>query len=139
MSRKVESDIIYKLNRLRFPKFSVALSSVGFFGSERAPRVLWAGIDKNPTLSLMQKEIVDSLRGLDLNLEKKKFVPHVTLGRPSRNLSYEQVAEFLKAHSTYRSEEIDVDRYFLMESQLTRQGAHYSIVEEFELEEMGDI
>ena len=132
INRHTEADIIYKLERLSFERFPLALSSVGYFGSEKKPRVLYAGVESNLKLLELQKGLVDSLRNLDIELENKKYVPHVTLGRPLK-LSYEKVAEFMQSFSTYRSDEFLVDKFYLMQSELTRHGAHYSIIHEFEL------
>ncbi len=131
VARQAEKDVVKKLETLRFKKIDIEIHSVDFFGSSHHPRMLYAGIEKNPELMQMQRELVSSLRALDLDLEKKKFVPHVSLGRPSKKLGYERVAEFLKAFSTYRSGPISLDRFYLMESILGRNGAHYSILEEF--------
>lgn len=134
INRHVESDIIHKIERLSFEKMTLSLSSVGYFGSERNPRVLYAGLESSELLMDLQKGLVDSLRSLDLDLEKSKYIPHVTLGRPKK-LGYDKVAQFMQHFSTFRSRSFEVDRYYLMESELTRHGPYYSILHEFELKQ----
>ncbi|EQC45648.1 RNA 2',3'-cyclic phosphodiesterase [Bacteriovorax sp. Seq25_V] len=130
----VES-ICSKLSRVRNSAFDLTLSSVGYFGSENNPRVLYCGVEKEQTLLDLQKQIVDSLRSFEFDMEVRKYIPHVTLGRPKK-LPYEEVARFLQSFSIFRSEVFHVDKYLLMESILTRHGPVYNVLEEFELYEM---
>ncbi len=133
LSARDEKDIIYKLEKLSFEEMTISIQSVGFFGSERNPRVLYAGIEKSDLLLDLQRGIIKSLENQNFMLEKTKYIPHITLGRPKK-LSYEKVAQFLQLFSTFRSREFKVDKYYLIESSLTRHGPHYQKVHEFELD-----
>lgn len=132
INRYQEKEIISKLGKLHMPAFDLTLSSVGYFGSESNPRVLWAGVGEADKLKALNHQVVESLRGLELGMEEKKYKPHVTLGRPKR-LRYEKVAEFLQSYSTFKSPSFHVDSFLLMRSELTRHGPVYTIEEEFEL------
>lgn len=125
-------NIIHKIHTLRMKKIDLILSSVGFFGSEKNPRMLWAGVEKNGDLLDLREQIVSSLRHTYPHVEIKKFIPHVSLGRPS-GMSFEEVGTFLQSFSLYKSETIKIDSFYLMESVLTKNGARYNILEEFEL------
>lgn len=62
--------------------FSFDLKSIGCFPGARRPRVIWVGLEGNlkPLLNL-QRKIDESLAELGFEPEKRRFSPHITLGR----------------------------------------------------------
>jgi 2'-5' RNA ligase len=135
ISSSDEMEIIRRVSQIKMEPFNLRLSSVGFFGSEKKPRILWCGVSEEPSLRELNKRCSESLASLGLIKKSDqimKFYPHVTLGRPKK-LRYEKVAEFLQTFSTYRSEVFPIDSFYLMRSDLTSEGAVYTVEEEFKL------
>jgi 2'-5' RNA ligase len=56
--------------------------------------------------------------------EPRKYVPHVTLAR-LRDPRRGELQEFLAAHATFRAEPLQVDRFNLIASYLTKAGSVY--------------
>lgn len=64
--------------------FRATIAGVGAFPSERAPRVLWAGILANEGLSDLRdltRSLDDSLAAEGFGRESRTFSPHITLAR----------------------------------------------------------
>lgn len=61
---------------------SLRLGSAGSFGSHRAPRVLWVGLDGDlEALSHLQTRLDAGLHEAGFPVEDRPFRPHVTLAR----------------------------------------------------------
>src|SRR5262249_15377007 len=69
------------LGRIRSVPFDLTVSDLGFFPSERRPRVFWVGIEAPQALSLLASAIDDALLPLGFDQEKREFTPHLTLAR----------------------------------------------------------
>jgi RNA 2',3'-cyclic 3'-phosphodiesterase len=54
---------------------------LGFFPSERRPRVLWAGIEAGPELAALAAAVETALNPLAIPREERAFSPHLTLAR----------------------------------------------------------
>jgi len=99
---------------------------VGFFPTERRPRVFWCGIEASPNLAELAASIEGSLVPLGIAAEKRDFVPHLTLARIESPRGAEKLvaasAELqpLDLGSTREAE------FHLYESVLHRSGAEYT-------------
>ncbi len=63
------------------PGFELAISGAGVFPGKRSPRVLWAGIVLNDNIMTLQEGIEEAMASLGFEREKRRFSPHLTLGR----------------------------------------------------------
>ncbi len=62
--------------------FSLTIEGLGVFPGQRNPRVVWVGITEGKeSLQVMQPRVEQELAALGFQREKKKFNPHLTLGR----------------------------------------------------------
>jgi RNA 2',3'-cyclic 3'-phosphodiesterase len=104
---------------------------LGFFPSERSPRVFWCGIDASPNLAELAAGIERALVPLGIPTEKRAFRPHLTLARfdsphrpgPLVPLSHE--AEPLDLGAAREAQ------FHLFESVLKRSGAEYTKLKSF--------
>lgn len=65
---------------LRVPGFTLRLRGFGLFGGER-PRAFWAGVEPRDALAHLQGKVAQAARQAGCEVEARRFVPHVTLGR----------------------------------------------------------
>jgi 2'-5' RNA ligase len=66
----------------RHGPFRLALNGVGFFGGRKHPRVLWAGLEGDVApMSRFRDSLQKRLSPFGIEPEKRKFNPHLTLGR----------------------------------------------------------
>lgn len=68
------------LTALRLPAPPLAIDGLGSFGGDRAEGV-HAVVRPDPVLERVQAKVAQAVRGAGVVLEKRRFVPHVTLGR----------------------------------------------------------
>ena len=61
--------------------FKLTLEEPGFFPNERRPRVFWWSVRYSQELMDLQKELNDEYAKKKYPLEKRSFIPHVTIGR----------------------------------------------------------
>jgi RNA 2',3'-cyclic 3'-phosphodiesterase len=104
---------------------------IGFFPTERRPRVCWCGIEASGNLVELAAEIERSLLPLGVAAEKREFVPHLTLSRFDSPRGLDKLVE--KA-GQLGSLDLGTSRereFYLFESVLERSGARYSKLRSF--------
>jgi RNA 2',3'-cyclic 3'-phosphodiesterase len=110
----------------------------GFFPNERRPRVFWCGIEASPNLAQLAGEMDRALEPQGVPIEKRPYVPHLTLARldaadESVHSAAEmkrlvQEAEKLKNFDFGAARETE---FHLFESILKRSGAEYKKLESY--------
>ncbi|HBA83959.1 MAG TPA: RNA 2',3'-cyclic phosphodiesterase [Verrucomicrobia bacterium] len=114
--------------------FSYELGGTGFFGSPRAPRVLWMGVqDVEGRMQLLQQRLAESVQALGFKLEKRPFSPHLTLGRVRSGRRSDELTSAIASDNNTPFGKVGVRRVLLMKSHLEHQGVHYSMLHESEL------
>ncbi len=125
-------EICESLERIAFTPFELKFHKVGYFGSRKSPRTLWAAIGDSPQIIALQKRVSAQCRELGIEIEARKFRPHLTLARLD-GASYEDVGRFLQMFSLSRSATFTVDSFTLFSSKLLPRGAVYRIEQEYPL------
>ncbi|MEK6829454.1 MAG: RNA 2',3'-cyclic phosphodiesterase [Nanoarchaeota archaeon] len=113
-----------KLNKIKFESFEPTLDYAGFFDNP-AKGIVWINLTNCDKL---QQEIDNSLEGL---FEKeKRFMSHLTIARVKK---IKDKMKFLDNLSEIQIRKIGfiVDKFFLMQSKLSKKGPVYSVLEEF--------
>lgn len=119
-------DIIAGLESIKDDSFEVIFSELGGFPNLRRPHTLWIGIQENPALFYLREKIVKSLSKLNLNIDEKKFIPHLTIARfrKRRPIKLEIKNNFGK----FKAKE-----FILFDSILSREGPNHQIIKKFQL------
>ncbi len=115
--------------------FELELSGVGSFGGDQ-PRAIFAEVAANPGLAHLRKKVSTAMRNAGLQLEHKKFHPHVTLARFNRRLDPEATADlhrFLAMRVHLRTEPFQVSAFHLYRSTLGKEGPYYEILADYPL------
>lgn len=68
------------MDTLRFEPFPVSIGDVGRFKREGGD-VWWAGVSESKPLLDLQRRLTEKLMAAGFALEKRKYTPHITLGR----------------------------------------------------------
>ncbi len=115
----------------RHDSFNVGLNKVAYGPVDKIPpRYIWAGGQASEELSALKKDLEQSLfESVKFKLDKNVFTPHITLARIKewewRQIEPEERPEVgEQIELTFTAESIEV-----MESELTRQGPRYIVVE----------
>ncbi len=70
---------------------SLVFTGMGAFPNPASPRILWIGIKKIDILLKIQKQLTNSLFERGFDADRKRFSPHLTLGRVKENVRFEPV------------------------------------------------
>ena len=103
---------------------------LGFFPSDKRPRVFWAGIDASPNLAPLASEIDMRLGKLGIPRETREFAPHLTLTR----FDPPGISEKLRAARENYAREFGALRtgeFHLIESKTRPTGAEYTRLSSF--------
>ena len=125
-------DIREALDEITAQPFDLRCKGVGFFPPRGLPRVVWTGIERSEPLMLLQRKIATRLYQLGVEMENRKFSPHITLAR-LRETPPAKVGRYLEAHGLFASDPFPVDRFLLYASVLGRKGATHAVEREYRL------
>ncbi|HSR88364.1 MAG TPA: RNA 2',3'-cyclic phosphodiesterase, partial [Pontiella sp.] len=110
-------------------RFEVAAAGIGTFGRPGHPRVIWAGVPACPALTLLQRQLVAALLAAEIDVDRKPFSPHLTLGRVKGIDRH--TASMLEKIEKYAETPIGrtrIDHIGLIRSDLTSRGADYTVL-----------
>ncbi len=112
-------------------KFKIYVSGTGAFPSGKRPRVIWIGcLDSTGTLDRIRRKLVSALaKKTGYKKKKRKFIPHLTLGRIKKFSGSAKSVEFLMSEDIQLGD-FTVERIQLIKSKLKPEGAVYSVVED---------
>ena len=112
--------------------FDVGLRGAGAFPNLSRPRVIWLGIDEGAEpLARLASRVDQAAKSASYEPEKRKFQPHLTLGR-SRGEPAE-VPGLAEALASAPDISWRCDCFILMKSVLTRQGPIYTPIRTYPL------
>ncbi len=104
---------------------------LGFFPSEKRPRVFWAGMEASTNLKPLAEEIDRGLHQLGFPLEDRPFAPHLTLARFNPPGLPPKLGSVVREHSSRRFGSLTAREFHLIESKLKSTGAEYTILKSF--------
>jgi 2'-5' RNA ligase len=114
--------------------FTLNIKGTGWFPpGNRSPRILWAGCHESETLLELQNRIERELEKLDFPIEKRKYNPHLTLGRVRTNKNLDMIVEEFSRLKDKDFGSMKVKKVTLFQSILKPTGAEYIVLSEHEL------
>ncbi|MBM9499278.1 RNA 2',3'-cyclic phosphodiesterase [Leptospira sp. 201903071] len=119
-------------SEISLPDFDLELRSVGFFGKQKSPSILFANVEKNLTLLQLQKTLDSGLRKRGFNPERQDYHPHVTMGR-FKNTNLDRISLYLEEFSGFSSSRFPVLEFHIYSSKSSSDGPTYTIEESFSL------
>jgi RNA 2',3'-cyclic 3'-phosphodiesterase len=114
--------------------FSLGLARPGAFPNERAPKVLWVGLEQDSGLELLRSlydRLEDELSLLGFEREKRGFSPHITIGRvrdevdPPKRRKLGATLALVKKEIAL-ADRFDVGELIVMKSVLSPSGPRYT-------------
>ena len=112
-----------------YGSFQVPISHLSPF-PESKPKLIAAILEKNQELLDIQQQVISAITARTVNFEKRKFLPHVTLGRYRHSKNH-----FAGGIPTNLDLILDVTEVSIYESVLTPSGAEYEALYRLPLEE----
>jgi RNA 2',3'-cyclic 3'-phosphodiesterase len=113
------------------PTFPLSIHGFGAFPTIRRPRIIWIGVEPVPALRCLKQDLEWALTNHGFDSETRAFHPHITLGRADEGRGagvfrgLDQMAAALEYRGKVEARTVD-----LMRSQLSRQGARYTVLRE---------
>jgi RNA 2',3'-cyclic 3'-phosphodiesterase len=104
------------LEPLAATAFSIDFQGVGQFPSPDGSVTLWTGVNKSPDLLALHGLIGAALAREGFVPEARPYTPHVTIARCGPGLAREPIEDFLKAHSTFSLQGVQITEFGLYSS-----------------------
>ncbi|WP_417455996.1 RNA 2',3'-cyclic phosphodiesterase [Kordiimonas sp.] len=128
--KKTFREIEGELSRISFTPFDLALKSVGLFGKPKQPKCLWAGVEDKAPLMHLHEKVLNALDRVDVDVERRKYKPHVTLARFRRG-AQARVGDWLLQGEMLHTPVETVQHFTLFSSQRTHEGSYYTVESRF--------
>jgi RNA 2',3'-cyclic 3'-phosphodiesterase len=122
-----------------YDRFYITITGTGCFPDKRHPRVIWAGIEESKILERLQKDIEDITTESGFTADKKKFSPHLTLGRVRSQRRSAEAIKILDEFKTHRFGDAEINSIVLMKSELTPGGARHTCLAEIPFNRRTDV
>lgn len=131
-SDKLE-EIKSRLSNVKFSQFESEIKEIGFFDNQKSQKydrdiIIWLGVNDCDQL---QKEIDNVLEGIFQ--KESRFMSHLTIARVKKVDDKNKFFDIIKKIAVPKMFFI-VDKFYLMESILKRQGSEYNVLEEYNLD-----
>jgi 2'-5' RNA ligase len=116
------------------PVFYLSAGGIGFFPNQRRPRVIWMGIHGEVDKAEFLGERVDAYLS-ELRFEsEREHTLHLTLGRIRSEVNLNELMKNVREHeSQTKLIGFKVERFRLMQSELTKTGAIYTELDTYPL------
>jgi 2'-5' RNA ligase len=120
-------DLEEELSDIAGPRFPVAIAGVEQFSSGKQPRALVALVKKSDRLDWLHQKVSTVARNCGIEIERRKFRPHVTLARfPNGAETGHHIAQFMASFSTFRAGPWIADHFALYSSRPGGNGRLYT-------------
>jgi 2'-5' RNA ligase len=124
-------DITLSLARIEAAPFTMELSGLDFFG-RRWPRSLWTGIEPKEPLTQLASKVDTALAQCNVNLEARKYTPHVTLAY-LKGTNEHEVMKYISERAPFNGPAVEISEFSLLSSTLGSEGAAHRIIETYPL------
>ncbi|MFT6489705.1 MAG: 2'-5' RNA ligase [Parvibaculaceae bacterium] len=126
-------DIDRALSEIHMPPVDISLEGIGQFGNKR-PHSVWLGVNETPELLTLQARQEQAMQKIGLPAERRKYTPHVTLGRLKRGQTEpSEVMRYIEANNLFFAPAFKAPRFVLMSSKLSQGGGPYITEREYPL------
>ncbi len=125
-------DIKEALTTISHPPIACSLKGTGVFPPRGTPRVLWVGVEPQDPIRGLQRKIDNCLAAIDIERDKRKFSPHITIARFGDS-GVKHLAEFLAGNALFTSPSFPVTSFTLFASRLTPKGAIHTRICQYPL------
>ena len=120
-------DLEEELSDIAGPRFPVAIAGVEQFSSGKQPKALVALVERSDRLAWLHQKVTTVARNCGIEIERRKFRPHVTLARFSSNAETgHHIAQFMASFSTFRASPWIADHFALYSSRSGGNGRIYT-------------
>lgn len=117
-----------------FSPFTIKIEGTGVFPDYNNPRVIWMGIGEGALqLAEIARKLEEKLHQRGFPRERRKWVPHLTLGRVKQLTDRENIRNLIIREEKTPGGVAEIREITVMQSRLTPQGAIYTPLQCFSL------
>ena len=114
--------------------FPLSVEGIGAFPTPSRPKVIWTGLKgATETLLNLQKRIDKALAAIGFAEEDRPFQGHLTIGRVKKSQASKEIEKCLSLAQSFQGGQFQVDHLSLFKSNLTPDGAIYTLLHTFPL------
>lgn len=124
MEPRLADELVESLGRIHRKSFELKITGLDVFGHKQ-PRLLYARVETNPNLILLQNEIDRRAKSLNLAKDRIKFLPHVSIARIEQ-VKLDDLLFYLSSRSLPPLS-FTVNRFVLMSSKASIGGGPYLV------------
>jgi 2'-5' RNA ligase len=109
-------------------EFKLLVQGIGAFPNTERPRTIWLGAGQNSDQMVSLHDAIEAeLEKLGFRGERRKYTPHLTLGRVrhSEPRDIAELGELIQQHATFDAGQMAVDEVVVFASRLTPSGSTY--------------
>ena len=130
---EVVTEVTRKIGQ-NFSPFLIEIKGVGAFPSLSSPRVIWLGVSSGTTnLEKIASELENDLAKNGFSKEKRKWSPHLTLGRVKSLVESRKLSGLILGAKEVVAGEMEVREISVIESRLTPSRPIYTVLEGIKL------
>lgn len=132
VDRHTARDIHAALGRVHHPRFEIALHGIGAFDRRGQADAVWAGVTPQAPVEALHRKVDQELIRVGIAADQRAYLPHITLARLNRSSG--PVGNLIEAAGGLSSAPFPIEAFSLFESNLTPDGAVYTVVERYPLD-----
>lgn len=121
------------LAKVRHEPFMIAIRGTGVFPPRGRPGVLWVGVAESAPLAKLYAGIGTAIEACGLEVERRPYVPHVTLARLTPAVPRAWTSRLLGDTASLGIDDLPVERFHLYESRKLDGATEHSITATFPL------
>jgi len=125
VSERMADEVDDALSQLKAKPFTLQVTHLGSFGDARNARSVWAGLGASEPLLHLNAKIERLFQQLGLAADKRKYTPHITLGRIG-GVANSEVAKWIEEKGKLDCPPFEVTRLVLYSSETRSEGAVYT-------------
>jgi len=124
LDRRRREDLMVHLSDIWLDPFDLTLKGVDQFGKDGRVKTLWAGVENPAPITLLHEKISHLAIRLGIDLDNRRFKPHVTLARFKRRAS-PPIGSWLHDNENLICPRFEVTHFTLFSSHRTDTGSYY--------------
>lgn len=131
ISQQKVDEVTRVVQVISFDPFTFKVEEVGVFPNLRRPATVWAGITEGVSeVAAVFEELDVRLSKLGFERERRRFHPHLTIGRVRTGKNRDLLVEELLRFKDQLFGDVNADRVVLKKSVLTPKGPVYTTLAE---------
>lgn len=128
-----QASLCKSLAQVRYEPFLIAIRGTGVFPPRGRPTVLWAGVAESARLAELHAAIGTAIESCGLEVERRTYVPHITLARLTPAVPRAWAARVLHETAGLEVDGLVVDRFHLYESRRLDGATEHSVMATYPL------